>query len=232
MTNINCIIVEDEPLAMERVKNYVAKIPYLNMVASFDNGVDALVCLQTNTVQILFLDINIGEVSGIRLLETTGWKGEVIILTAYHEFAVKGFDLNVTDYLLKPFTLERFIQAVEKAKINIIEEKTAIERKFVFIRSEYRLEKVVLEDILYIEGMRDYRRIHTKQKKIMTLQTFREMEAVFPATLICRVHKSYMVSIDKIDVIDREGIRIGELLIPLSDSYRDQFYRNITGKNT
>jgi len=220
---INCIIVEDEPLAQERLKNYIQKLPYLNLLTVFDNGVDALVFLKATPVDLVFLDINIGELSGIQLLESARLQLEVIIITAYDEFALKGFDLNVTDYLLKPYTFERFLQAAEKAKHNL-SKQAAPEKKFIFVKTEYRLEKVLLQEILYIEGMRDYRRIHTLHKRIMTLQTFKEFEQEIPPAIICRVHKSYMVAIDKIDAIERDGIKIGEMIIPVSETYRKGFY--------
>jgi len=221
---INCIIVEDEPLAQERLKNYIQKLPYLNLLTVFDNGVDALVFLKATPVDLVFLDINIGELSGIQLLESARLQLEVIIITAYDEFALKGFDLNVTDYLLKPYTFERFLQAAEKAKHNLSKQAATPEKKFIFVKTEYRLEKVLLQEILYIEGMRDYRRIHTLHKRIMTLQTFKEFEQEIPPAIICRVHKSYMVAIDKIDAIERDGIKIGEMIIPVSETYRKGFY--------
>jgi len=221
---ISCIIVEDEPLAQERLTNYIQKLPYLQLLAVFDNGVDALVFLKTHPANLVFLDINIGELSGIQLLETARLQQEVIIITAYHEFALKGFDLNVTDYLLKPYTFERFMQAVEKVRHNLSKQAAVPEKKFIFVKADYRLEKIQLQDIIYIEGMRDYRRIHTLHKRIMTLQTFRELEQEIPPAIVCRVHKSFMVSIDKIDAIERDGIRVGEMLIPLSETYRKAFY--------
>ena len=157
---INCIIVEDEPLALERTKSYVLKLPLLNLLASFDNGLNALNYLKTNKVDLIFLDINMDDFSGIQLLESVKINSEVIITTAYNEYALKGFELNVTDYLLKPYTFERFVQAVYKAEHNMSKTVTAWEKKFIFVKTEYRLEKISLSDILYIEGMRDYRRIH------------------------------------------------------------------------
>jgi len=223
---INCIIIEDEPLAQERIKGYLKKLPWLNLVAVFDNGIDALVYLQTHVPDLIFLDINIGELSGIQLLESVN-RSEVIITTAYHQYALKGYELNVRDYLLKPYTFDRFVQAVDKAKQQL-ERKETTSRSFIFIKTEYRLEKVQLSDVLYIEGRRDYRMIHTLHKKIMTLQTFRELEADIPEALVCRVHKSFMVAIDKIDSIEREGIRILDRLIPVSDTYRKRFYEIVT----
>lgn len=219
---MHCIIVEDEPLALERTKGYVEKLPFLNLEATFDNGVDALLYLKTNKVDLLFLDINLGELSGIQMLEAAKPECAVIITTAYHEYALKGYELNVTDYLLKPFTFERFFQAVEKAQL-FTTKIDSVDIKYVFIKTEYRLEKIMLQDILYIEGMRDYRRIFLKDKNIMTLQTFKELEEMIPANIVCRVHKSYMIGIDKIESIEKERIKIGNIRIPVSETYKKTF---------
>ena len=225
---MNCIIIEDEPLAMERTKSYVLRIPYLSLQATFDNGADALIYLQSNKMELIFLDINMGELSGIRLLETAGISCEVIITTAYHEYALKGFELNVTDYLLKPYTFERFLQAAGRARENAMRTvPVATGRKFMFVKTEYRLEKLLLSDLLFIEGMRDYRRIHTPAKKIMTLQTFSDFEQEIPENIACRVHKSFMVSLDKIDAIERDRIRIQDVLIPVSETYKKRFFELI-----
>lgn len=226
---INCIIIEDEPLALERTKSYVLKFPELNLVSTFDNGTDALLFLRTASVDLVFLDIQLGELSGIQLLEAATQKFEVIITTAYDEFALKGFELNVADYLLKPFTFDRFLKAVEKVQGHLTKARSGKARNHLFIRTEYRLEKVFIDDILYIEGMRDYRRIHLQNnKRIMTLMTFRELERELPAELVCRVHKSWMISIDKIDFIEKDRIKIKDVLIPVSDSYRKPFFDRIT----
>jgi len=225
---INCIIVEDEPLAQERTKGYLTKLPFMQLAGTFDNGIDALVHLKTHPVDIIFLDINMGELSGIQLLESAQITSQVIITTAYHEYALKGFDLNVTDYLLKPYTFQRFVQAVEKAKNNLIKTAAAPpEKKFIFIRTEHRLEKTFLNEVLYIEGMRDYRRIHTTTRQIMTLQTFRDLELEIPASIICRVHKSFMVALDKIDAIEKDTILLHNTVIPISDTYRKSFFQHI-----
>lgn len=225
---IKCIVIEDEPLASERIRSYIGKLPFLELQASFENGIDALVYLRSNAVDLIFLDINIGEFSGIQLLETANPSCEVIVTTAYDEYALKGFELNVTDYLLKPYTFDRFVQAVTRAQDALSKPDQGQARNFIFIKTEYRLEKLLLGDILYIEGMRDYRRIHTLQKKIMTLQTFRDLETDIPEHIVCRVHKSYMVAIDKIDTIERDLIRIANVEIPVSDTYKKRFYQLIT----
>ena len=223
---MKCIIVEDEPLALERTKGYVEKLPFLKLLATFDNGVDALLFLKDNTIDLLFLDINLGELSGIQMLEAAKPDCAVIITTAYHEYALKGYELNVTDYLLKPFTFERFFQAVEKAKVSLDKKETP-EKKSVFIKTEYRLEQVLLSDIIYIEGMRDYRRIFLTGKSIMTLQTFKELEEMIPPSAVCRVHKSYMVAVDKIESIEKDRIKIGKERIPISDTYKSHFFNII-----
>ena len=224
---INCIIIEDEPLALERTKAYVLKLPFLNLLATFDNGIDSLVFLKSNKTDLIFLDIQMDEFSGIQLLEAIKFNGEVIITTAYNEYALKGFDLNVTDYLMKPFTFDRFIQAVDKAQNNLAKKDITQEKKFVFVKTEYRLEKVNLDDILYIEGMRDYRCIHLRDKRIMTLQTFTDLEQDLPTAQFCRVHKSFIVALDKIESIERDRIKIKSELIPVSDTYKENFYKRI-----
>jgi len=222
---INCIIVEDEPLALERAKEYVLKLPFLDLRATFDNALDALVFLKTSRVDLIFLDINLGEMSGIQLLETSAVKSQVIFTTAYQEYALKGFDLKVADYLLKPFTFERFVQAVDRA-IEHLPKKQIVKtpNSFIFVKTENRLEKVSLREITFIEGMRDYRRIHTVNKRIMTLQTFAEFERQIPPNIVCRVHKSYMVALDKIDSIEKNGIKIKDQIIPISETYKNRFF--------
>ncbi len=219
---MRCIIIEDEPLAAERLKQFIAKLPDLQLEAAFDNAVDALVFLRNHQPDILFVDINLGEMSGIQLLEVLKPECAVIITTAYQEFALKGYELNVSDYLMKPFTFDRFFQAIEKVKQQQYKTVSA-EKSFLFIKTEYRLEKVMLDDILYIEGMRDYRRIHLSDRSIMTLQTFREFETTLPQHIICRIHKSYMVSVAKISSIEKDRVRIADRRLPLSDTYKKAF---------
>jgi DNA-binding LytR/AlgR family response regulator len=224
---ISCIIVEDEPLAMERTKSYVQKLPYLQLLAAFDNAMDALLYLKANAVQLIFLDINMGDFSGIQLLETKNIQSEVIILTAHHEYAIKSYELNVTDYLLKPYTFERFIQAVEKVQQQLNRPAAVADNKFMFIKTAFKLEKIFLNDVLYIEGMRDYRKIITLDKPIMTLQTFKDFELEISPRIICRVHKSYMVALNKIESVEKDLIKINNQLIPISDSYKKLFFEQI-----
>lgn len=228
MDRYSCIIIEDEPLALEKTKDFVTKIPFLHLNATFDNALTGLGYLKSNRVDLLFLDINMDELSGIELLESSKINSQVIITTAYHEYALKGFDLQITDYLLKPFTFNRFLQAVTKAQENILHHNSAPQPDFIFVKTENRLEKVMLNEILFIEGMRDYRRIHTLNKRIMTLQNFSEFEKLVSPNVLCRVHKSFMVAINKIESVERSRIRIGDQLIPISDTYKDSFLQLIT----
>lgn len=229
---INCIIVEDEPLALERTREYVLKLPFLVLRATFDNALDALVFLKTNKVELIFLDINLGELSGIELLENFEISSQVILTTAYQEYALKGFDLKVTDYLLKPFTFERFVRAVERVQSNLSKTRASLPKNLIFVKTENRLEKIFLREIIFIEGMRDYRRIHLAGKRIMTLQTFSEFEQQIAPNIVCRVHKSFMVALDKIDSIEKDRIKIKDRIIPISETYKQSFLAliNQTGK--
>lgn len=227
MKPCSCIIIEDEPLALERTASFVEKVPFLQLAAKFDNALTGLSYLHKHSVDILFLDINMDELTGVELLESAQIDSEVIITTAYQEYALKGYELNVTDYLLKPFTYHRFLQAVNKAYANLQTKGQEEAIEFIFVKTENRLERIMLRDILYIEGMRDYRRIHTTQKKIMTLQNFKELEQLIPPSLVCRVHKSYMVALHRIEAIERSRIRIADKIIPISDTYKSALYQLI-----
>lgn len=226
---ITCIVIEDEPLAMERTISYIKKMPVLELVNTFDNAMDAYEFLRSEKVDLLFLDINLGELSGIQLLESVHINSNVIITTAYPDFALKGYDLDVTDYLLKPFVFDRFFQAVDKVvQLRQAKEQTG-SRDFFFVKTANRLEKIFFNELLFIEGMRDYRKIHTTTKKIMTLQTFGEFEKEISSSILCRVHKSWMVAVSKIEAIEKDTILIREQQIPISDTYRQQLYE-IIGK--
>lgn len=230
MDRYTCIIIEDEPLALEKTKDFVKKVPFLTLNATFDNALNGLAYLNKNKVDVLFLDINMDELSGIELLETSKITSQVIITTAYQEYALKGYDLQITDYLLKPFTFNRFLQAVNKAQENLAPRIAEVQPGFIFVKTENRLEKIMLNEIVYIEGMRDYLKIHTVNKKVMTLQSFSEMEKIIPSSVVCRVHKSYMVALNKIDSIERSRINIAGQLIPISDTYKEVFLQLISNR--
>jgi two-component system, LytTR family, response regulator len=220
---ISCIIVEDEPLALKRTKEFVSKVTYLNLLSTFSNAFDAIGFLKTNTIDLIFLDIEMDGFTGIEFIESLTSKPQIIITTAYDKYALKGFELNVTDYLLKPFRFERFLNAVDRA-FNLASKDKKDDKDFIFVKTEYRLERITLSDIFFIEGMGDYRNIQTATKKVLTLQTFSDIESELPNNRFCRVHKSYIVSIDKIISIERNRIKIRDTLIPISDNYKAKFY--------
>lgn len=231
MDKYTCIIIEDEPLALEKTKDFVSKVPFLLLSATFDNALTGLAYLNNNKVDILFLDINMDELTGIELLQSSKITSQVIITTAYQEYALKGYELQITDYLLKPFAFNRFLQAVNKAQENLANRNSDAQPDFIFVKTENRLEKIMLNDIVYIEGMRDYLRIHTVNKKLMTLQNFSEFEKLIPSSLVCRVHKSYMVALNKIESIERSRIKIVDQIIPISETYKEHFFQLINARS-
>jgi two-component system LytT family response regulator len=232
---IKCIAIDDEPLALEIIKDYSSKVPFLDLVKTFDNALESIDYLKNNKADLLFLDIQMEELTGIQLLNVLNPKPNVIFTTAYDSFAIQGFELDAVDYLLKPISFERFLKAVNKVyeKLNV---EHLIENKnkevtiytpgddYFFVKTEFRLEKVKFSDILYIEGMGDYLRIVTPNKRLMTLQNFRRMEEMLPANKFYRVHKSYIVSLDKIENIERNRIKISDKIIPISDTYKKPFF--------
>lgn len=222
-----CITVDDEPLALDKISGFVEQLPQLKLEASFDNARDALNFLARHPVDILFLDIQMDRLTGLDLLAALPEKPQVILTTAYSEYALKGYELEVTDYILKPYSFERFARAANLA-IKRLEEKTsAPSADFIFVKTDYRLVKIRLNDILYIEGMRDFRCIVTTSGKILTQQTFGSFEEQLPSSAFSRIHKSYMISVAKIESIEKHRVKIGSELLPVSESYREQFYKLI-----
>ena len=162
---INCIVIEDEPLALKKLIGFISKVGYLKLCESFDNAIDAISYLKENSIDLIFLDIQMEEFTGIQFLETVKERPKVIITTAYDKYAVKGYELDVVDYLLKPFTFDRFIQSIEKISAIQTNGLTSTSNNCIFVKTEYRLEKIEINDILYIEGMSEYLGIVTKQKR-------------------------------------------------------------------
>ncbi len=229
---INCIAIDDEPLALSKLESFIIKVPDLKLTRTFDNAIDAIGWLKENCVDLIFLDIQMEQLTGIQFLEATGSRSRVIITSAYDQYAIKGFELNVTDYLLKPFSSQRFLQAVSKV-MEYFSQKPEVKKTisgydtFIFVKTEYRLERVDIDDILYIEGMKDYLRIICNDKKIMTLQSFARIEESLPANKFCRVHKSFIVAIDKIKSVERGVISIADQRIPVSNTYKENFFSKI-----
>jgi DNA-binding LytR/AlgR family response regulator len=237
---LKCIAIDDEPLALEIISDYVSKVPFLEMVKMFDNGLESIDYIKTNSVDLMFLDIQMESLTGIQLVQALSNKPEVIFTTAHSSYALEGFDLDAIDYLLKPISFERFVKAVDKVYNKLRpapEYKTYSEvtisnpsEKYFFVKTENRLQKLFFNDILYIEGQGDYLRIISKDVKIMTLQNFKTLESILPAGNFIRVHKSYMVAINKIDSVSRNRISIGSAIIPVSDSYKTSFNDTLKSK--
>jgi two-component system, LytTR family, response regulator len=228
---LQCIVVEDEPLALKKLVSFISKIDYLNISKTFDNAVEAIGYIKTNTVDIIFLDIQMEDFSGIQFLESVKQRPKVIVTTAYDKYAIQGYELDVADYLLKPITFERFLQAVEKVSNGISSNSNKPANDFIFVKTEYRHEKIRISDILYIQGMSEYLRIVTRDRKIMTLQNFKTIQDALPEDLFIRVHKSYIVAIDKIESIERNRIKIKDMIIPVSDTYMEGFYNKLGIRN-
>lgn len=223
---VTCIIIEDEPLAIKKLVNYIDKLPTLHLLKTFHSAISAIGYLKENAIDLIFLDIEMKELTGIQFLESVHTKSKVIITTAYEQYAIKGFELQVCDYLLKPIAFERFVKACDNA-VQSLSNQVAGEHRTIFVKTAYRLEGINTADILYIEGMGDYKRIITTQKKIMTLETFKDLLVKLPPTIFYRVHNSYIVSLNKIETIERNRITINGQLIPISDSFGKAFYNRL-----
>ncbi|XLS30127.1 LytR/AlgR family response regulator transcription factor [Flavobacteriaceae bacterium M23B6Z8] len=220
---ISCAIIEDEPLASERLQRYIEKVSYLELMGVFYSALDALEFLKNEPVDLLFLDVEMDELNGMEFLESLLMKPYVILTTAYEKYALKGYELRVADYLLKPFSFGRFLKAVDAVSKNF-EKEMKMKEPFIFLKSANKIERIVLDDIYFIEGMRDYRNVQTTSRKILVLQTFKELEELLPENSFCRVHKSYIVAINRIDFVERNSIQIGKKRIPISETYKKQFF--------
>jgi two-component system LytT family response regulator len=229
---INCIVIDDEPLAISKLSGFIEKVPELKLSRSFDNALEAIGWLKENPTDLIFLDIQMDQLTGIQFLEATQSSCHVIITSAYDQFAIKGFELNVSDYLLKPFSFERFLRAVNKIMdYYLMKSETQTfssdSDQFIFVKTEYRLERIDINEIQYIEGMKDYLRIVCASKKIMTLQSFSKLEEILPSKKFCRVHKSFIVALDKIKSVERGVILISDQRIPVSNTYKEAFFSRI-----
>lgn len=237
---IKCLIVEDEPLARNLLTDYVKKVPYLQLIEACSNPLKALDVIRNNPVDLLLLDIQMPEITGLTLLKTLQKKPLVIFTTAYSEYALEGYELDVVDYLLKPITFERFLRAIEKINQRlstpqpisepVVQKESVPSSSFVFVKDGTKLVKVQWDDILYIEGLKDYVTIHTKSQKIVTLQRLKALETQLPADQFIRVHHSFIISLKAIDAIHKGEIQIGNTFIPISESYRKAF-KEIIEKN-
>lgn len=226
---IHCIIVDDEPVACEIIENHLAKIKHVKVVASCKNAMEAFNIIKSNSIDLIFLDINMPEMSGLSLAKLISDKTKVIFTTAYREYAVDGFDLKAVDYLLKPISFERLLQAISKyLDENIVEsipqnnEINNEKDNFIFVRANRKMIKINFSEIKYIESLSDYIKIYLTNDMITTRETITSIEAKLPQKEFIRVHRSFIVSIANIDSYTNETIEIGKKEIPISRTYKDE----------
>ncbi|MGB5428724.1 LytR/AlgR family response regulator transcription factor [Eudoraea sp.] len=229
---IRSITIDDEPLALKQMVSYIDKTPFLELIGQFESALQAITFLQENEVDLMFVDINMPDLSGMDFVKSLNNPPKVIFTTAYSEYALEGFRVDAIDYLLKPIDYSLFLKASEKARERIQpkENESAEVRSddnFLFIKSEYKILRIVLSEIKYIEGMREYVRIHLdNEKPVMALMSMKKMEEYLPKTNFMRVHRSYIVNLDKITTVERNRIVFDEkVYIPVSEQYKPKFQK-------
>jgi DNA-binding LytR/AlgR family response regulator len=231
---INCIIVDDEPTAREILETYLQKITTVNLVKSCKNVKEALEIISKSQIDLVLLDINMPEISGLTLARVIDKKTKVIFTTAYREYAVEGFDIQVVDYLLKPISFDRFLKAINKffdlPEFSIGKEPVVLEQSktdYLFVRSERKMAKINFDEILYIESLSDYIKIITKEKTVVTRETITNMEAKLPNSLFLRIHRSFLIAIDKIETYTNEFVEINKEELPISRTYKESVLQKL-----
>ena len=230
---LKCIIIDDEPLAVKLLADYATKTEGIEAVAQFTNPITAIQALEEHQPDFIFLDVQMPELSGIQFAKIVKGKYPVILTTAYEQYALQGYELDVVDYLLKPISLERFQQAVLKLQERQTSPAlnpslpTASAKNYIFVKSGYKTIRIDLTDILYLEGLSDYVRIQTTEESILTLDTMKHLVKELPGDRFMRVHRSYIVALDKIEFIERNRIIIQEKYIPISATYQEEFWQRI-----
>lgn len=233
---LKCIIVEDEPLARNLLAEYIRKVPSLELIEACANPLHALEVLRKHSIDLMFLDIQMPEITGITLLKTLQNKPLVILTTAYSEYALESYDLDVVDYLLKPITFDRFLKAVDKASQRTAHlhgmeaQPPGVGSPFVFVKDGTKLVKINYDDILFVEGLKDYVTIVTKTQKIVSLQRLKSLETQLPSDRFIRIHHSFIIALSAVDTIHKGEVQIGSHFIPISESYRKAF-RDIVERN-
>ncbi|WP_297332948.1 LytTR family DNA-binding domain-containing protein [Flavobacterium sp.] len=232
---INTVIIDDEPLAIDIIKKYCESINDIELIATFTNPIEAMKFINSNRVDLLFLDIEMPILTGLEFIETLNTKPSLIFTTAYPQFAIDAFEFDAVDYLVKPVSYKRFLKAVNKLNKNtseILPSEQAIDYKipsrFIFVKSDYESVKIVIEDIKYIEGLKDYLKIHlTNNRYVLTLSNFKNLMEKLPDNLFIRVHNSFVVNLKYVEVIQRNKIIIDNQRIPISGTYKNKFFEKI-----
>lgn len=225
---LNCAIIDDEPLAADLLASYARKMPELNLIGVYDSAVKAMTVLRNNPVDLLFLDIQMPELSGLEFASILPKETKIVFTTAFDQYAIEGYKVNAVDYLLKPISFDKFVLSVNKVVElfkTINKQKLLSEEKFIYIKSEYKLVKVMLDKILYVEGLKDYIKIYLSEgrKPVMSLMNMKTLEETLPRPPFLRVHRSFIVNMAMADMIDRGRIVVGSSLIPVSESYKELF---------
>lgn len=242
---MTCAILDDEPLALDLLADYCAQVPGLELKGQFDDALAGLAFLQDNPVDIVFLDIHMPRLTGVQLAQLLPKPGpRIIFTTAYDQYAVRSYELNAADYLLKPIAFERFMQAVQKVRHQLPTvgsvgappavapaDATPTAPDAMFVKNEHRLQRVAFDDILYIEGMKEYLMIYTTSGKVLTLQSFRRVEEVLPPERFARIHKSFLVALSRIEHVERGKVQVAGRLLPIGDTYREAFTNLIRAYN-
>ncbi|PKQ61836.1 DNA-binding response regulator [Labilibaculum filiforme] len=232
MNKITCIAIDDEPLALGLMVSHIKKTPFLELKGEFDNPIDAMEFLQKKSVQLIFLDIQMPDFTGIEFARTLDEDCKVIFTTAYNKYAVEGFQLHALDYLLKPISYEVFLTSVKHAKqhfdlLQSVAPNSAMEtdENYLFVKADYQVKRVDYNEILYIEGLKDYVKLYVEDsiKPIVFHATMKSLEEKLPTDKFMRIHRSYIVSLDKIKTIERDRILFGKERIPISKQYKDVF---------
>jgi two-component system, LytTR family, response regulator len=228
-----CMIIEDEPLAQNVLRKYIGQLPSLELAAVCSDAFEAQAQVQTKNIQLLFLDVNLPKLSGINFLKTLPYPPLVIFTTAYPEFAVEGFEVNAIDYLLKPYSFERFMKAVNKAleKIQSPVPEQRNSNNFIFLKADKKVYKIDFDDILYAEATGDYVKVFTKDRHYLASITLKKLHEELPASGFIRVHKSYIVSTSKIRFFEGNYIKVSNADIPIGAAYRDEIYARLKEKN-
>jgi two-component system LytT family response regulator len=220
---INCLVVDDEPIARSGILEYIDQVEFLTAVAICKNAIEASFALANHQVDLVFLDIQMPKITGIDFLKNLQAPPLVIITTAFPEYAIEGYELNILDYLLKPISFERFFKAVTKAQswLNLkIKQGTLTEESYFFIKSNQKIEKIFIQDILYIEALSNYVILHTKTKKHIAYMSFKGIESQLPNSLFLKIHKSFIVAVNAIQTIDNNEVILSDHTLPISKSYK------------
>ncbi len=235
MKKIRCIVVDDEPLALNLIEGYVLKTPFLELVAKCANAYEALEKIASETVDLVFLDIQMPGLSGMELSRSLTNGPKVIFTTAFEEYALEGFKVDAVDYLLKPFNYEEFLKSANKARewLSITTGNKGTDTDTLFVKSEYKLVKINLHKVLYIEGLKDYAKIFLadQTRPVMTLMSLKSLEEQLPSDQFMRIHRSFIIHLDKIDMIERNKVVIGQVGITIADAYKEAFQSYLSNKS-